>query len=269
MRVVESRADLLTDAGDSRRGVVMTMGALHEGHAALIRAARDRDEHVTVTIFVNPMQFGENEDLDRYPRTWQADLELCERLGVNTVYMPSVHDVYPREPVVTVDPGPLGADLEGVARPTHFRGVLTVVCKLLQLTRPDDAFFGEKDYQQLTLIRAMVADLDLGVEVVGVPTAREPDGLARSSRNVYLTPEQREQAAAIPRALAAGTQQHSPSEIEAAARAELHGLAVDYAEVRGTDLGQPQPGPGRLLVAVRLGATRLLDNCAVEVRRVT
>ena len=137
MRVVETREDLYTDSGDARRGVVMTMGALHEGHADLIRAARDRDEHVTVTIFVNPMQFGPQEDLARYPRTLQADLELCERLGVNTVYVPQVADVYPRTPVVTVDPGTLGTELEGVVRPTHFRGVLTVVCKLLRITSPD------------------------------------------------------------------------------------------------------------------------------------
>ena len=128
MRVVESRADLNTDSGDARRGVVMTMGALHEGHADLIRAARQVDDHVTVTIFVNPTQFAANEDLDKYPRTLQADLELCERLGVNTVYVPQVIDVYPRDPVVTVDPGPLGAQLEGAVRPTHFRGVLRVVC---------------------------------------------------------------------------------------------------------------------------------------------
>ena len=266
MRVVESRADLITDAGDSRRGVVMTMGALHEWHADLIRAARDLDDHVTVTIFVNPMQFGANEDLERYPRDLQSDLELCERLGVNTVYVPARAEVYPREPMVTVDPGPLGSELEGAARPVHFRGVLTVVCKLLQLTAPHDAFFGEKDYQQLTLVRAMVADLDLGVNVVGVPTAREADGLARSSRNVYLTTEQREQAVAIPRALAAGAAAHTLADIEAAARAELAGLDVDYAEVRGAGLGEPVVGEGRLLIAAQLGTTRLLDNCAVEVR---
>ncbi len=264
MRVVESRTDLLTDSGDARRGVVMTMGALHEGHADLIRAARERDDHVTVTIFVNPTQFGPNEDLAKYPRTLQADLELCERLGVNTVYVPEVKDVYPRDPVVTVDPGPLGAELEGAVRPTHFRGVLTVVCKLLRLTAPDDAFFGEKDYQQLTLVRAMVLDLDLGVTIVGVPTAREPDGLARSSRNVYLSPEQRAQAAAIPQALKAAAAFHSPAAIEAAAREHLAELDVDYVAVRNTDLGPPVPGEGRLLVAARLGTTRLLDNCAVH-----
>ncbi len=264
MRVVETREDLYTDSGDARRGVVMTMGALHEGHADLIRAARDRDEHVTVTIFVNPMQFGPQEDLARYPRTLQADLELCERLGVNTVYVPQVADVYPRTPVVTVDPGTLGTELEGVVRPTHFRGVLTVVCKLLRITSPDDAYFGEKDYQQLTLIRAMVADLNLGVTVVGVPTSRESDGLARSSRNVYLTKDQRAAAAAIPRALQAGAAMSSPAAIESAVRAELDGLEIDYVAVRDPDLGPPVLGAGRLLIAARLGTTRLLDNCAVR-----
>ena len=264
MRVVESREDLHTDSGDARRGVVMTMGALHEGHADLIRAARELDDHVTVTIFVNPTQFGPNEDLAKYPRTLSSDLELCERLGVNTVYVPEVADVYPRDPVVTVDPGPLGAELEGAVRPTHFRGVLTVVCKLLRLTAPDDAFFGEKDYQQLTLVRAMVLDLDLGVNIVGVRTAREADGLARSSRNVYLSPEQRSAAAAIPRALKAAAIEHTPQSIDEAARAELAGLDLDYVAVRGTDLGPPTLGEGRLLVAARLGTTRLLDNCAVR-----
>jgi pantoate--beta-alanine ligase len=266
VRVVDAHKDLRTDAGDSRRGVVMTMGALHDGHAALIRAARELDDHVTVTIFVNPTQFGPGEDLDRYPRTLDADLALCERLGVNTVYTPSPQDVYVRDPRVSVDPGVLGTALEGAARPTHFRGVLTVVLKLLQRTRPDDAFFGEKDYQQLTLIRSMVLDLDLPVNVVGVPTTREPDGLARSSRNIYLTPEQRREALAIPRALTAGAGHTGVGAIEAAARAELAGLDVDYVQVRSPDLDPPGIGPGRLLVAARVGRTRLLDNCAVEVR---
>ncbi|HRY09132.1 MAG: pantoate--beta-alanine ligase [Actinobacteria bacterium] len=265
MRIVHTRTDLASDSGDARRGVVMTMGALHEGHADLIRAARDLDDHVTVTIFVNPMQFGADEDLDRYPRTMDADLDLCERLGVNTVYMPTPDDVYVRPSLVTVDPGELGTELEGAARPTHFRGVLTVVNKLLHLTRPDHAFFGEKDYQQLTLIRSMVIDLDIGVKVVAVPTSREPDGLARSSRNVYLTPEQREQALAIPRALKAGAAEHRPADIEAAAAAQLSGLDTDYVVVRDPELGPPRMGRGRLLVAVRVGATRLIDNCAVEV----
>lgn len=143
MRIVHSRTDLVRRFRDARRGVVMTMGALHDGHASLIRAARDRDDHVTVTIFVNPTQFAAGEDLDKYPRTMDADLALCEALGVNTVYMPTPDDVYVRPSLVTVDPGELGTQLEGAARPTHFRGVLTVVNKLLHLTRPDDAFFGE------------------------------------------------------------------------------------------------------------------------------
>lgn len=268
MRVVESRGDLVADSGDSRRGVVMTMGALHDGHADLIRAARDLDDHVTVTIFVNPTQFGPNEDLDSYPRTLEADLRLCQHLGVNTVYVPQPHDVYPHTPRVTVDPGPLGSELEGAARPGHFSGVLTVVCKLLHLTAPDDAFFGEKDYQQLTLVRTMVEDLDLGVNVVGVPTAREPDGLARSSRNVYLSEPQRADAVAIPRALAAGAARSDATEIVAAARQELAGLDVDYVDLRAADMGPVAVGEGRLLIAARLGTTRLLDNCAVEVSSV-
>lgn len=268
MRVVESRDDLNTDSGDSRRGVVMTMGALHEGHASLIRAARDMDEHVTVTIFVNPTQFAAGEDLDRYPRTLQSDLELCESLGVNTVYVPTVQEVYRRDPMVTVDPGVLGSELEGASRPGHFSGVLTVVCKLLHLTRPDDAFFGEKDYQQLTLIKAMVTDLDLGVHVVGVPTSREDDGLARSSRNVYLSDQERQAAGAIPRALQSGAAQSDATAIVEAAVAELDGLDVDYVELRDPDLGPVRVGEGRLLVAARLGTTRLLDNCAVEVESV-
>ncbi len=265
MRIVHSRTDLVADSGDARRGVVMTMGALHEGHADLIRAARDVDDHVTVTIFVNPTQFAPHEDLDDYPRTMDADLAMCEQLGVNPVYVPTPDDVYVRPSLVTIDPGELGSQLEGAARPTHFRGVLTVVNKLLHLTRPDDAFFGEKDYQQLTLIRSMVVDLDLGVKVVGVPTSREPDGLARSSRNRYLTNEQRAQAAAIPRALAAGAAEHRPAAIEAAAAAELAELHLDYAVVRDPELGPADMGRGRLLVAARVGSTRLIDNCAVEV----
>lgn len=246
----------------------MTMGALHEGHASLIRAARDRDEHVTVTIFVNPMQFGAGEDLEHYPRSLQADLDMCERLGVDTVYTPQPADVYPRQPRVTVDPGALGKQLEGAARPGHFEGVLTVVLKLMHLTRPDDAYFGEKDYQQLTLIRSMAVDLNLGVSVHGVPTTREADGLAMSSRNVYLSAEQRAQAAAIPRAMRVAARETHASDIEAVAAEHLAGLDIDYAVVRSTDLGPAEPGAGRLLIAARVGTTRLLDNCAVEVRSV-
>jgi pantoate--beta-alanine ligase len=264
-----TRAEILADRPPAhRRAVVMTMGALHEGHASLIRAARQADDHVTVSIFVNPTQFGPHEDLDKYPRSLDADLELCEKLGVDTVFTPTADQVYARDPIVTVDPGPLGSQLEGAVRPSHFRGVLTVVQKLLHLTEPTDAFFGEKDYQQLTLIKAMVADLDQQVSIIGVPTSREADGLARSSRNLYLSASQREQAVALPRALAAGSLQSDVAAIEAAAAAELTGLDVDYAVVRSTDLGPPAPGECRLLIAARVGATRLLDNCAVEVRSV-
>lgn len=176
--------------------------------------------------------------------------------------------MYRRPPLVTINPGVLGTELEGAARPGHFEGMLTVVFKLLQLTRPHDAFFGEKDYQQLTLIRSMAMDLDLDVDIVGVQTAREADGLARSSRNVYLSTEQRAQAAAIPRALQAAAHETDADTIAAVAAEHLAGLDVDYAVVRSSQMGPVQPGEGRLLVAARVGSTRLLDNCAVEVRSV-
>ncbi|MCW2580997.1 MAG: pantoate/beta-alanine ligase, partial [Blastococcus sp.] len=185
--------------------LVPTMGALHEGHRTLVRAARQRAASVVVSVFVNPTQFGPGEDYDRYPRTWDADLEALLDEGADLVFHPGVEDVYPAGAVgVTVDPGPLGSVLEGAVRPGHFAGVLTVVAKLFGLVRPDLALFGEKDYQQLTLIRAMARELALGVEVVGVPTVREDDGLALSSRNRYLAPDQRAASAAISAALRAG-----------------------------------------------------------------
>src|SRR5690606_5156092 len=185
--------------------VVMTMGALHEGHLALPRAARADADHVLATIFVNPLQFGPNEDFDRYPRTFVADLEVCRAAGVDVVLAPGAAEMYPEgEPAVRVHPGPLGERLEGASRPGFFHGVLTVVLKLMHLVRPDRAYFGEKDYQQLALVRRMVRDLDLPVEVVGLPTVREPDGLALSSRNRYLSPAERESALTLSRALRAG-----------------------------------------------------------------
>ncbi|MDP9091499.1 MAG: pantoate--beta-alanine ligase, partial [Actinomycetota bacterium] len=186
-------------------GLVPTMGALHAGHAALLRAARAECASVIVSIFVNPTQFAPSEDLARYPRPLEADLALCEESGVDLVWTPALQDVYPNgEPHVTIAPGPLGAVLEGLIRPTHFAGVLTVVAKYLNLLRPDRAYFGEKDYQQLSLIRAMTADLDFGATIVGVPTVREPDGLALSSRNTYLSAVERIAALGLSRALAAG-----------------------------------------------------------------
>lgn len=259
-----------------RVGFVPTMGALHEGHASLMRVARAavQDGPVVVSIFVNPLQFGPGEDLARYPRTLEDDLSVCAAEGVDVVFAPTVETVYPGgEPQVTVEPGPLGSILEGAVRPGHFRGVLTVVAKLFGLVRPDLAVFGQKDYQQLTLIRRMVADLCLGVEVIGAETRREPDGLALSSRNRYLDPVQRGQATTLSRALevagAAGAD--GPAAALEAAHAELRAasaLALDYLVLTGTDLRPlpeaPAPGTeGRMLVAARLGSTRLIDNASI------
>ncbi|MBX4179788.1 pantoate--beta-alanine ligase, partial [Streptomyces geysiriensis] len=199
-----------------RRAVVMTMGALHEGHATLIRTARDLagpSGEVVVTVFVNPLQFGAGEDLDRYPRTLDADLEIAGQAGADAVFAPSVDEVYPGgEPQVRVTAGPMGERLEGASRPGHFDGMLTVVAKLLHLTRPDLALYGQKDAQQLALIRRMVRDLNFGVEIVGVPTVREDDGLALSSRNRYLSPRERRTALALSRALFAGLDRHAAQE---------------------------------------------------------
>jgi pantoate--beta-alanine ligase len=199
-----------------RRAVVMTMGALHEGHATLIRAARriaGQDGEVVVTVFVNPLQFGKGEDLDRYPRTLDADLKVAEQSGADVVFAPSADEVYPGgEPQVRISAGPMGERLEGAFRPGHFDGMLTVVAKLLHLTRPDVALYGQKDAQQLALIRRMVRDLNFGMEIVGVPTVREDDGLALSSRNRYLSPQERHTALALSRALFSGRDRHAAQE---------------------------------------------------------
>ncbi|WP_165985983.1 pantoate--beta-alanine ligase, partial [Streptomyces sp. YIM 98790] len=210
-------------AGAGPRAVVMTMGALHEGHATLIRAARaraGRDGQVVVTVFVNPLQFGEGEDFDRYPRTLDADLEVAAAAGADAVFAPSAAEVYPGgEPQVRISAGPMGERLEGASRPGHFDGMLTVVAKLLHLTAPDIALYGQKDAQQLALIRRMVRDLDFPVEIVGVPTVREEDGLALSSRNRYLSGAERRTALALSRALFAGQDR-------LAAEAALHARAL-------------------------------------------
>jgi pantoate--beta-alanine ligase len=271
----EELAALLAPArGEGRRvGFVPTMGALHEGHASLMRVAREEiaDGPLVVSVFVNPLQFGEGEDLDRYPRTLEADLKVCEREGVDIVFAPPVEEVYPGgEPEVTVEPGPLAALLEGATRPGHFRGVLTVVAKLFGLVRPDVAVFGEKDYQQLVLIRRMVLDLNMGVRVVGAPTRREPDGLALSSRNRYLEGEQRQEAAALSRTLLAAREvgEYGVDVALDAARAELRrtvGVDLDYLVITDPDLGElpddvPPGSAARILVAARVGSTRLIDN---------
>jgi pantoate--beta-alanine ligase len=271
--VGETAADLRKLLADLPGPVALvpTMGALHEGHRALVRAAREHAATVVVSVFVNPTQFGPGEDFDRYPRTWDADLAVLAEEGADLVFHPDVDDVYrPGALGVTVDPGPLGSVLEGAVRPGHFAGVLTVVGKLFGLVRPDLALFGEKDYQQLTLIRAMARELALGVEVVGVPTVREDDGLALSSRNRYLSPEQRATAVALSRALRAGADAgpQGAEAVLAAARAVLAAepaLLQDYLELTDIDLGPaPDAGPARLLVAARAGSTRLLDNTAVQ-----
>lgn len=270
--VVETAADLRKLLADLPGPVALvpTMGALHEGHRTLVRSARERAATVVVSVFVNPTQFGPGEDFDRYPRTWDADLAAVAEEGADVVLHPPVDEVYPPGAVgVTVDPGRLGSVLEGAVRPGHFAGVLTVVAKLFGLVRPDLAFFGEKDYQQLTLVRALARELALGVEVVGVPTVREDDGLALSSRNRYLDPEQRAAAGTISAALRAGAAAgpQGADAVLAAARAvlaERPDLLQDYLELTDTDLGPaPAAGPARLLVAVRAGSTRLLDNTAV------
>ena len=252
--------------------LVPTMGALHEGHLALVRVAkRVPGAVVVVSIFVNPLQFGAGEDLAAYPRPLDDDLAVLRAEGVEVVFTPTVADMYPRGQRTTVLPGPLGAELEGGSRPTHFAGMLTVVLKLLQIVRPDRAYFGEKDYQQLVLVRQMADDFDLDVKIVGVPIVREPDGLAMSSRNRYLDAVEREQAGALSAALLAGMYAASRGAAEAldAARAvldEVPAIDVDYVEVRDTWLGPaPREGAARLLVAGRLGRTRLLDNIAIDV----
>ncbi len=251
--------------------LVPTMGALHEGHRTLVRAARARGGSVVVSVFVNPTQFGPGEDFDRYPRTWDADLAALAAEGADLVFHPGVADVYPAGALgVTVDPGPLGSVLEGAVRPGHFAGVLTVVAKLFGLVRPDVAVFGEKDYQQLTLIRAMAAELSLGIEIVGVPTVREADGMALSSRNRFLSAGERAAAAAISAALRAAAAAGADGAEAAvrAARAVLDrepGLVVDYLALTDPDLGPaPAAGAARMLVAVRAGNTRLIDNTALE-----
>lgn len=271
-------ADLVAPARAEGRRIsfVPTMGALHAGHASLIRTARKEvsDGPQVVSIFVNPMQFAPGEDLDRYPRTFEADLDVCAAEGADVVFAPAVEEVYPGgEPQVTVDPGPLARQLEGAARPTHFHGVLTVVAKLFGLVRPDVAVFGEKDYQQLALIRRMVADLCLGVQVVGAETVREADGLALSSRNRYLDAEQRQAATALSRALRAAQDRgrYGAPAARWAAKSQLltePRVEPDYLELRLPDLSElpadyDYEGPARMLVAARVGKTRLIDNLPV------
>ena len=269
---IDSIGELTRAMRKAGRPVVLvpTMGALHEGHLALVRAAQALPRAlVVVSVFVNPLQFGEGEDLDAYPRTLDSDVEKLTAAGVDAVFAPSPREMYPNGPRTTVLPGDTGATLEGAQRPTHFAGVLTVVSKLFRITHCSDAFFGEKDYQQLVLIQQMVTDLNLGVKVHGVPVVREADGLAKSSRNVYLSGEERNAAMSLSAALLAGAhvaEDGADAVLDTARQvlATSPGIEVDYLELRGLDLGEaPEKGDARLLVAARVGTTRLIDNVGV------
>ncbi len=281
MIIAASRAELRAARGLLPGPVVLvpTMGALHDGHRALLRRARElagQTGTVAVSIFVNPLQFGPNEDLDRYPRTLDADLKTCAAEHADLVFAPSAREMYPARQHVMVDPGPAGEILEGEFRPGFFRGVLTVVLKLFSLVRPDIAVFGQKDAQQLALVRLMVADFALGIEIEAVPTVRAADGLALSSRNKYLSASERSVAPVLHDALAAGAAAGpgGPRAVLDAARGVLAkaggALTLDYlalvargtyASVRDEDFS----GPATLAIAARLGTTRLIDNVTVEV----
>jgi pantoate--beta-alanine ligase len=252
-------------------GLVPTMGYLHEGHLSLVRGSKSDNAHTAVTIFVNPTQFAPTEDLSRYPRDEARDLTLLDAEGVDAVFIPNVAEMYPAgfDTYVTVER--LTQRLEGASRPTHFRGVTTVVTKLLQIARPDRAYFGQKDAQQLAVVRRMVRDLDVHVDIIGMPIVREPDGLALSSRNVYLTPEQREAALALSRALRHAEQRFAAGERDARVlRDEMHAMiaaeplaGIDYvsiADAATLDELELIDRAALASLAARFGATRLIDN---------
>ena len=250
MKTVRTIAELRAELGrPSRIGLVPTMGAFHEGHLALIRAARAECETVVVSVFVNPAQFAAGEDFERYPRDERRDAALAEEAGADVVFAPSADELYPPGFQTWIDVEELGAVLEGEHRPGHFRGVATVCCKLFNIVRPERAYFGQKDAQQVAVVRRMVRDLNLDVEIRALPTVRDPDGLALSSRNAYLSPEERTSARALPRALATRDPQR--------ARELLNGLELDYLEVADFE-------PRVLVAAVRVGKTRLIDNVVLE-----
>jgi len=274
--VARTRVELGTFLADlpRPRAVVMTMGALHEGHLDLVRLAKERAETVVVTIFVNPLQFGPGEDFVEYPRRLDADIAALDELGVDVVFAPSGGEIYPNdEPEVLINAGRMGEMWEGVSRPGHFDGVLTVVAKFLHITQPDIAVFGEKDAQQLALIQRMVADLDFPVEIVGAPTARSPEGLALSSRNAYLDEVERAQAHSLWTAISAARENvtRGADAVRDAALAVLtdaEGVELDYlALVDVLTLKEVEPdhrGEALLLIAAKVGTTRLIDNALLR-----
>jgi len=253
MKVVRTITELHATPLEGRVGLVPTMGAFHDGHLSLFRAARRECDAVVVSLFVNPAQFGPSEDLARYPRDEERDAQVAEAAGVDVLFAPSADEMYPPGFATWVDVEDTGG--EGAARPGHFRGVATVCLKLFNIVRPDAAYFGQKDAQQAALLRQLVRDLNLGLELRVLPTIRDDDGLALSSRNVYLSPDERRRALALPRALEAARSSDDPV---AAARAALNGLEPDYVELVDLD------GTTILAAAARVGATRLIDNVVLE-----
>jgi len=268
----EALAALRADGG--KVAFVPTMGALHAGHMALVAEARARASHVVASIFVNPAQFGPGEDLSTYPRREAADAAMLEEEGCAILWAPDAAIMYPEGLAVTVKAGAIGNDLDGAARPGHFDGVATVVARLFDQVRPEIALFGEKDYQQLAVIRQLVRDLGLSVEIVGVPTQRDADGLALSSRNLYLSDEERAAARTLPRALGEAAQAilrgASVAEALDRARARLEAAGfdpIDYVELRDAQTLAPMAAldrPARIFAAGRIGKTRLIDNLSVE-----
>lgn len=266
MRTIRTAADVREALAEPRSqgeriGLVPTMGAFHAGHLALIAAARNASDVLVVSLFVNPTQFNDPADLARYPRDEAGDAARAERAGVDFLFAPSPDELYPDGFATTVDPGPLGEILEGAARPGHFQGVATVCTKLFSIVQPDAAWFGQKDAQQVAVVRQVVRDLDLPLEIAAMPTVRDADGLALSSRNAQLSPEERQTALTLPRALEMGMATHrSGGDAVAAARAVLEahsGLEVDYVAVAGFDVPT-------LVAAVRVGTIRLIDNARLE-----
>jgi pantoate--beta-alanine ligase len=261
MQVVSTRSELAAARSKlpGRVAVVMTMGALHDGHVELVKRARAEADSVVVTIFLNPLQFAAGEDLDRYPRRLEHDLPLCETAGADVVFTPLPVEIYPQEPVVRVSAGALGDVFEGASRPGHFDGVVTVVLKLIHLVRPDVAYFGQKDAQQLACIRQMVRDLDVPVQVIAVPTVRDADGLALSSRNEYLSDEQHRQALVLSRALATRDLAAGRALIDAEP-----GVDLDYLERVDSATFEATPDGDLIVVAAKVGTTRLIDNLLLE-----